>query len=186
MELGPSPRKNFPLKNSPAGFSGEKPPREIPKEFPEPNLGNLTDSTRNGGGVFATLRRCATKNGTYSYLLILIHSYSSISDSSLVSPKRPREIQRISGTKVLEIAPQFLRGLRQGLRGSLFGNRRLLFCAILFLFVPFRDLLIPFCPFLSLLLPFRTRFQAENEGAVSRDSQLVTRKYLAMKGLRRS
>jgi hypothetical protein len=33
-----------------------------------------------------------------------------------VSLRRPREIQRTSGTKVLEIASQFLRGLRQGLR----------------------------------------------------------------------
>jgi hypothetical protein len=62
------PRKNFPQENSPAGFSGEKPPREIPKEFPGPNLGNLTDSTRNGAGTsqgYANDLRNISRSGKY-------------------------------------------------------------------------------------------------------------------------
>ena len=44
-----------------------------------------------------------------------------------VVPKRPREIQRISGTKVLEIALQFLRGL--GASPSFFSRASPIFSA---------------------------------------------------------
>ena len=56
------PRKNFPQENLPASFSGEKPPREIPKEFPGPSLGNLTDSTRNGAGATQTTAGSALRS----------------------------------------------------------------------------------------------------------------------------